>query len=115
MPLSDEEAAQMGYERVTMLVMPVPGPRTTDVFVHGPGKCEGERCTIHNPSTHGMRDWPVILRLDRQGLFSRVCGHGNMHPDPDSLEFMASFSAPEVLLDIAEHDCDGCCGGEYGD
>jgi len=67
------------------------------VLAHMPDKCEGETCTIHNPSDHFMRSWPQHWRADR-GIMERICEHGVGHPDPD-----------DIKADTT-HGCDGCCG-----
>lgn len=56
----------------------------TLLHVHGPGRCAGQVCCIHNPSEHHMLTWPQNWRGDR-GLMERVCGCGVGHPDPDDL------------------------------
>ena len=74
-------------------------------WVHEKDKCDGERCIFHNPTEHGMREWPIILR--ETGLIERRCEHGVGHPDPDSVDFF--------LRTVGEgwdvHGCDGCCIG----
>lgn len=62
--------------------------------------CEGEHCTIHNPSDHHMNTWPIA----RGG--ERVCPHGIGHPDPDYLAWLNRVQ-PDNSGDI--HGCDGCC------
>lgn len=75
------------------------------VRTHGPGQCSGEFCSIHNPSPHHMREWPLNWRGDI-GVMERFCPHGIGHPDPDDIEHrkrMNRYSA-------GEHFCgDGCC------
>ena len=75
------------------------------VTTHAEALCEGRVCAIHNPSNHHMRDWPVTLRLDRNGLLERQCPHGQGHPDPDSV---AHFEAQGDET-AGYHGCDGCC------
>ena len=78
------------------------------VGVHDPGECADGVCTVHHPTDHPMRDWPLHWRGDR-GLFERLCTHGVGHPDPDQWAFWDS------ALDVADaqamrvHGCDGCC------
>lgn len=64
--------------------------------VHNRADCRGERCVIHKPSSHHMRDWPLIWRDDR-GCFERICPCGVGHPDPDDLNHDGI------------HGCCGCC------
>lgn len=71
---------------------------------HGPSKCAGETCVIHNPSDHHMRDWLMNWRGDR-GLMERVCPHGVGHPDPDALAFHVRNGREWQGV----HGCDGCC------
>lgn len=70
-----------------------------DFLVHSPLRCEGEFCSIHNPSDHHMRDWPQVWRSDR-GIVERLCEHGVGHPDPDCI-----YAQKDSV-----HGCDGCCG-----
>lgn len=63
--------------------------------------CEGEHCTIHNPSDHRMRDWPIA----RGG--ERVCPHGIGHPDPDYLAWRRRVTGGSTGAGV--HGCDGCC------
>lgn len=64
--------------------------------VHLAGTCRGNVCTLHRPTRHHMRRWPMSFRNDMD-LFERLCIHGIGHPDPDSLS------------DDGIHGCDGCC------
>lgn len=87
-------------------------------FSQGPGimrthpasKCAGEFCCIHNPSPHGMRDWPMMWRADRY-LMERICPHGVGHPDPDDLahkhRIMDQVEYDKFAFGV--HGCDGCC------
>jgi hypothetical protein len=70
--------------------------------------CE-ERCVIHNPSDHCMRDFPTHWREDR-GLMERICPHGIGHPDPDHLAFVERVLGTEQAQAEGVHGCDGCCG-----
>lgn len=73
--------------------------------VHNRKACEGRACTIHNPSQHHMRDWPVDWAGHPDpGLF-RVCPHGAYHPDPDQVTFWELVDRKELAI----HTCDGCC------
>lgn len=74
--------------------------------IHGPEKCAGQRCMIHNPTPHHMLGWPLDLRLDKGGPAERRCPHGIGHPDPDSLVFVAQFLERGHA---GVHGCDGCC------
>ncbi len=71
------------------------------LVVHGPARCEGQWCTIHNPSGHHMNEWPQLWRADRK-LMERTCPHDIGHPDPDDTS-LRSVAAQDV------HGCDGCC------
>lgn len=71
--------------------------------VHSKDTCVGPNCTIHNPSDHLMRDWPLVLR--ETGLVERACTHGVGHPDPDSVAFFRARGHEWV----GTHGCDGCC------
>lgn len=72
--------------------------------VHPAKRCVGTFCTIHNPSEHKMRDWPMVLRTS--ALIERTCPHGIGHPDPDSAAFMRRRFGHDAF-DV--HGCDGCC------
>jgi hypothetical protein len=75
------------------------------VNVHSARLCAGRTCVIHNPSDHGMRDWPLNWRGDI-GLFERLCSHGVGHPDPDAV----AYKENELGLEgFGVHGCDGCC------
>lgn len=76
--------------------------------VHEPEKCAGRHCTIHNPSDHHMRDWPMVWR-DWHGYFERQCPHGIGHPDPDGVAYMESITAPKYRRYVGVHGCDMCC------
>ncbi|MGE5828487.1 MAG: hypothetical protein ACM30G_09010 [Micromonosporaceae bacterium] len=78
------------------------------VRTHGPEKCAGEVCCIHNPSDHHMRSWPQLWREDRQ-LMERTCPHGVGHPDPDALAYQLRTFGEEARH-AGVHGCDGCCG-----
>jgi hypothetical protein len=65
--------------------------------VHHSSQCESWYCTIHCPSEHHMRSWPLAWREDR-GIWERMCPCGNPHPDPDQ--------HPSALIHAF---CDGCC------
>lgn len=70
--------------------------------VHPQGQCAGTVCTLHNPSEHHMRGWPMLWRNDRK-IFERLCEHRVGHPDPDQLEYLLGRG------DDMTHGCDGCC------
>ncbi|GAA2608619.1 hypothetical protein GCM10010399_44310 [Dactylosporangium fulvum] len=80
------------------------------LLVHDPARCAGQRCCIHNPSDHLMRDWPQLWRDDRQ-LMERVCRHGAGHPDPDDLDYKRRTRGDEYAHYEGIHGCDGCCSG----
>lgn len=74
--------------------------------VHNRKLCEGRNCSVHNPSDHHMKDWPLNWRGDRR-IMERICPHGVGHPDPDDAEFRSSRDGEEA--DTGVHGCDGCC------
>lgn len=83
------------------------------VKTHGPDRCAGRPCCVHNPSDHGMRDFPLYFRMDRGGFAERVCPHGVGHPDPDSLDYFAQQSSLDVGTFREERawlGVHGCCG-----
>lgn len=76
------------------------------VHAHTEG-CD-ERCVIHNPSDHPMKDFPTHWRGDR-GLMERICPHGVGHPDPDDLAFKRNRYGESYAQTESIHGCDGCC------
>lgn len=76
--------------------------------VHNRKYCVGEFCTIHNPSDHHMKDWPMIWRGDR-GIMERECPHGTGHPDPDDAAYRKRRDGDSGRYDSGIHGCDGCC------
>jgi hypothetical protein len=83
----------------------------TTLQTHGPARCLGPHCCIHNPSDHPLKDAPLQWVADMRMMF-RVCRHDSIHPDPDALEFRHTMT----LLGRASwydgwHPCcdDGCC------
>lgn len=74
------------------------------IIVHAPSTCAGNACTLHDPSNHAQRDWPMNYRSDR-GLMERICPHGIGHPDPDDLAFHVRQGRDWQSV----HGCDGCC------
>lgn len=79
--------------------------------IHPPDKCKGERCCIHNPSDHPLKDAPLQLRADRWPLMERRCEHGVGHPDPDSVDYIQRTlpGGRESAEYEGVHGCDGCC------
>ena len=70
---------------------------------HDPSVCRGGSCAWHNPSSHHMRDWPLVWRAYR-GWSDRICRHGVAHPDPDDVLDLQAQGGVST-----EHACDGCC------
>jgi hypothetical protein len=71
--------------------------------VHAAKVCAGQRCVIHHPTDHHMREWPLLWRFDRC-IFERLCPkHGIGHPDPDQFEYWR-------LKDMTWEGVHGCCG-----
>lgn len=76
----------------------------TALNVHPPAACSGRACTVHNPTEHRMRGWPLVWRDDR-GLFERICPHSCGHPDPDQRDYWREAGQEWQ----GTHGCDGCC------
>jgi hypothetical protein len=74
--------------------------------VHDPFLCQGRGCSIHHPSDHHMRDWPMVWR-DFHMYFERQCSHGIGHPDPDDMAYQRALNGRDDLIGV--HGCDGCC------
>lgn len=72
---------------------------------HTRRQCRGQKCCLHNPSRHHMRDWPIFIRMDKGTLAERVCEHHVGHPDSDSVRFLD----PTGERGLAIHGCCGCC------
>jgi len=72
---------------------------------HGPAICTPP-CAVHKPSNHGMMDWALNWRGDKQ-IFERICPHGVGHPDPDSVWYVEVVHNQPSTISI--HGCDGCC------
>lgn len=80
-----------------------PGPHL--LVTHPQRSCDGEFCTIHNPSPHHMREWTLNWRGDR-GLMERICPcHGVGHPDPDDI----AYHERNGREGMGVHGCFGCC------
>lgn len=75
------------------------------VDVHSMDDCAGLPCAIHNPTSHDMNHWPLILRPNTTEVLDRICPHGQHHPDLDQFAYWATHG----LESRAVHDCDGCC------
>lgn len=75
--------------------------------VHNRKICQGEYCSIHNPSDHHMVTWPLHWRGDR-GIMERTCPHGIGHIDPDDSDYRRRRDNDEAF-DSGIHGCDGCC------
>ena len=77
----------------------------TVLEVHRHESCVGQSCCVHTPSDHPLRDAPLFWCAD-VGAMSRVCSHGEHHPDPDDVVF-------RVFGVTRRHQerkmCDGCC------
>lgn len=87
-------------------------PAKAPAAFHSPEECEGT-CSIHAPSDHYMRDWPLNWRGDRM-LMERICPHGIGHPDPDHLARTERLRGKEFADGEGVHGCDGCCGATEG-
>lgn len=79
------------------------------VGVHPESACAGRGCSLHHPSDHHMKGWPLNWRNDRY-LMERICPHGIGHPDPDDLAYKRSAVAfDHTWSGDGSHGCDGCC------
>ena len=85
---------------------------TTLTNVHPAIACEGRPCVIHNPSNHGMGDWPLNWRGDRS-LMERLCSCGVGHPDPDHMAYELDRWGRVATINAGVHGCCGCCRGLY--
>lgn len=83
---------------------PIDNPRVQLANIHDPHLCLGRGCSIHHPSDHHMKDWPMVWRPSKH-LFERQCPCGVGHPDPDDVAWHASQGRDWVGI----HACCGCC------
>jgi hypothetical protein len=85
--------------------------------VHPKGSCEGYTCVIHNPSPHVMRLMPTAYTTFKgwdHPMITRVCEHGQGHPDPDSWAFAYKTTTfgktgPYEMLKYHTSSCCKCC------
>jgi len=77
------------------------------LLTHPEERCAGGPCCIHNPSSHRLDTAPLSWS-DEERLMSRVCTHGQRHPDPDHLDWLRRVDA-EMASFQSIHLCDGCC------
>jgi hypothetical protein len=78
----------------------------TKLRVHNRKLCEGQACSVHNPSSHHMNTWSLNWRGDRR-IMERLCVHGIGHPDPDDCAYRKTRDGKNY--DPGVHGCDGCC------
>ncbi len=64
----------------------------TTLTTHGPARCLGPHCCIHNPSDHPLKDAPLQWMGGKLNMMFRVCEHEHLHPDPDSLDFHTALA-----------------------
>lgn len=88
--------------------------------VHPEGTCMDQHCTIHNPSDHHMRTWPMHFNHGSRQM-ERTCPHGQQHPDPDELNTnhikapnkVHCLNCDTVIQSMFRHDFVSCkCGYE---
>lgn len=70
--------------------------------VHSHTDCLVRPCTIHHPTNHHMRSWPLHWRDDRK-LVERICPHGVGHYDPDQIPYWQETGREYMAIH-------GCCG-----
>ena len=75
-------------------------------WIHSKGSCS-EKCVFHSPSRHHMKYWPKDVV--EGNLISRLCPHGILHPDPDSMNYFTRIKSTKVSF---LHTCDGCCNAD---
>ena len=73
----------------------------TVLETHGPTRCVGGFCSIHCPSVHPLNRAPLVWSRGTN-LMLRVCDHGKLHPDPDSVR---ALSRGTVRHDCCEERC----------
>jgi hypothetical protein len=77
------------------------------ITIHAKAACKGHYCSMHNPSNHHMRDWPMLWRSDT-GVMERLCPCGVGHPDPDDAAYNIRIGQAHKSI----HGCCGCCNPE---
>lgn len=76
------------------------------VVVHDEDNCVGERCCIHDPSPHPLRNAPLVWK---KPSMLRRCEHEVDHPDPDDLVWR--FGSVAFGRRRLRHVCAcWCCG-----
>lgn len=56
--------------------------------VHAGDTCQGP-CPFHRPSVHALAAAPMAY-LDSINAIFRICPHGIVHPDPDSMRYLVT-------------------------
>lgn len=78
--------------------------QTGILITHAAQLCQGQPCTLHNPSAHPLTAWPLAWDSRHQRM-NRVCpAHGCLCPDPDDTAYRASRGDHSQF-----HACCGCC------
>ena len=66
-------------------------------------------CPIHAPTGHHMATWRMSFHSDKD-IFERQCGHGQWHPDPDSVEHWRVMRGADDAWGVSIHGCAcRCC------
>lgn len=78
------------------------------VRTHHPSKCEGQSCSVHNPTEHVLSKGAQIWNDDDK-MMERVCNHYMKHPDFDDVTYHRDVLGEK---NYGKHNCDGCCGLE---
>lgn len=102
------DVPNLGLDNGTMDILVLHDGRT--MSTHGRAKCLGPNCCIHSPSDHPLKDAPLSW-LGEIAMMFRVCPHGNVHPDPDSLRFhqLMALMGRVVPYDGYHPCCAGLC------
>lgn len=111
--------------RVIMTMFIRPGGRAylaqQNLFMHPMEKCKGNYCPFHSPSGHKLNRAEPVSRPDIYWRTDRICVHGTLHPDPDSVAHLLSIKGATAHHHraITMHKdprntnpahCCGCCG-----
>lgn len=80
---------------------------------HARSVCEGRGlpCCLHSPSEHRLRYAPLDWDADKR-MAVRICLHGAVHPDPDDVNFKATYMDLLEVERLVLHNCctERCCG-----
>lgn len=94
---------------------------------HGPELCQNQRCPLHNPSDHALREFPLDYNYEL-GIMERILDSGEHVIDPDDYLLSKSKDRTVILRNSFKcltcnvelvshyrHDFNGCGCGNFID